>query len=753
MSLTFNMRNPSNVLDKSAPLPKALFLLLLMHFVSMSSAQESCLLNDHYNSWGEAREICEKYLLQLDDEKTPQLVAETYLRYVNIAYDFKQYKVAEELLVIIKNKYLTHLRNDKPHFNFYYLSGRVQLRRENFEQAEVNLKAALAILDNTELTEKNKLLSYALNVLGITYKRMNKYQMALIAYRESLSYKRQFGSSVTVAKTLTNVATVYGLLEDHDNALTYYLEAQDHFLAENINLAVDYISLSHNYENIGTVYNKLARYQESIDALNEALHVFPENRKNFNLVNIFTHMANSYLHMDQLNKAEEYYLKALDEDQKNHVNNPQLRLELGHYYFNKNQPEQALGFVSEGLNIVKDNEINKQTMSELYLLKSQIQQQLNQLDSAMSNLVIHNQLREEVLANKFNQDIKNVTYQIEIEKNQFDLALLAKENQLSEVKINRQYWVIFSFILLAVMATFYLRNVLKKKSSEKQKLLAAINLHKDQLSKLENSKDQLNGIFKETTDAILCIDSGGVIAFHNAKFNKLFNDKADDIKGKKMQEILPGLFDSISSLPLDNNDMPENSVIKGFAIKTASGMSKIDIRINTINLLDDFTVLSVGDKNHQLIKDLNSKDQAISHIIDNLSENDSLNSTTLEILKSELQKNIYTKVLKEKSDTDFRMNLVELMQDCVEIWSAHTKTNRIELADVSGYWKVTIDDGRLRTRAMDRYLQVKNLPKNPRWRQVVKTAHYILAECDLNTIHRQKLNQTLEAFLSIIKER
>jgi tetratricopeptide (TPR) repeat protein len=97
------------------------------------------------------------------------------------------------------------------------------------------------------------------------------------------------------------------------------------------------------------------------------------------------------------------------------------------------------------------------------------------------------------------------------------------------------------------------------------------------------------------------------------------------------------------------------------------------------------------------------------------------------------------------SETDnFSAALVSLMCSAIEIWEQSTGLTRIELAEQSRAWQVSIDNGRLRTRTMDRYCDIQKLPKSPRWRQVVRTCRHILIHCDLTDSQRERLNRELE---------
>lgn len=101
----------------------------------------------------------------------------------------------------------------------------------------------------------------------------------------------------------------------------------------------------------------------------------------------------------------------------------------------------------------------------------------------------------------------------------------------------------------------------------------------------------------------------------------------------------------------------------------------------------------------------------------------------------------------------FRENIVDLMILSVQCWEQCTKKNKIELAEKSNIWRISVDDGRLRVRSMDRYLRVDKLPKVPRWHDVLKTAYFVLdtVNCDLPI--KKKLEQSLDRMLWIMRKR
>ncbi|KAA3640802.1 MAG: tetratricopeptide repeat protein [Proteobacteria bacterium] len=95
--------------------------------------------------------------------------------------------------------------------------------------------------------------------------------------------------------------------------------------------------------------------------------------------------------------------------------------------------------------------------------------------------------------------------------------------------------------------------------------------------------------------------------------------------------------------------------------------------------------------------------------------------------------------------------LVELLIDATTIWEKTTQTSLIELAEQSKIWTVSIDNGTLRTRSLEKYLSLEKIPHNPRWRNVVQTGHFILSQDNLQTKDRHILEAHLENVMEEVR--
>jgi hypothetical protein len=101
---------------------------------------------------------------------------------------------------------------------------------------------------------------------------------------------------------------------------------------------------------------------------------------------------------------------------------------------------------------------------------------------------------------------------------------------------------------------------------------------------------------------------------------------------------------------------------------------------------------------------------------------------------------------------EYRQQLVTLMRSALLTWEVTTQKSKIELAEESNIWAVSIDDGRLRTRTFDRYLRLEQLPKIPRWREVVRTAYFVLSNPAIEPETRASLESELEKTKAILKK-
>ncbi len=98
---------------------------------------------------------------------------------------------------------------------------------------------------------------------------------------------------------------------------------------------------------------------------------------------------------------------------------------------------------------------------------------------------------------------------------------------------------------------------------------------------------------------------------------------------------------------------------------------------------------------------------------------------------------------------EFRKSLVELMQLALDTWMKKTKKGKLELAEESGIWRATLDNGVYRTRTLDKYLTLDALPVKPRWKDVVQTAEFVLEQLRKKKVVSRNLERAIEEIKKI----
>jgi hypothetical protein len=94
---------------------------------------------------------------------------------------------------------------------------------------------------------------------------------------------------------------------------------------------------------------------------------------------------------------------------------------------------------------------------------------------------------------------------------------------------------------------------------------------------------------------------------------------------------------------------------------------------------------------------------------------------------------------------------VEVMNAALDCWKEATGGGRAELARESKLWRVYVTpDGYERTQTLDKYLDLRTLPKRPRLKTVVRTADFVLAACDLPSPSRDRLEDRLARLRAVL---
>lgn len=215
----------------------------------------------------------------------------------------------------------------------------------------------------------------------------------------------------------------------------------------------------------------------------------------------------------------------------------------------------------------------------------------------------------------------------------------------------------------------------------------------------------------------------------------------------------------LSSLNNDSEKSPEktislNSKLKLFGSDEGTGvlfledtkpLNKIS---NSAVVKDTIEIISFLGQAQQNIRKIGIRLSVITP--DEIAQNPQLldKLSDIENLVSFIDEQLPTAI----NESEYRQQLVTLMRSALLTWEMTTQKSKIELAEESSIWAVSIDDGRLRTRTFDRYLRIEQLPKIPRWREVVRTAYFVLSNPAIEPETRASLESELERTKAMLKK-
>lgn len=104
-----------------------------------------------------------------------------------------------------------------------------------------------------------------------------------------------------------------------------------------------------------------------------------------------------------------------------------------------------------------------------------------------------------------------------------------------------------------------------------------------------------------------------------------------------------------------------------------------------------------------------------------------IDSTELRDLKAlSLQKEASDQQSEDSSFNELQSLLVDTMKLNLLIWEESTSKSKVQFATESGLWRVSLDGSTAKTRTLDKYLSIHSIPKNPRSKNVINSANFIL---------------------------
>ncbi len=323
---------------------------------------------------------------------------------------------------------------------------------------------------------------------------------------------------------------------------------------------------------------------------------------------------------------------------------------------------------------------------------------------------------------------------------------------------------------------------------ENQRLSWQLQKYQETEQKLRERENRFARMLDVTGDALISIDDSGSISYVNKAAEAMLKLRAEDFQDHELAvltqrlEIICNGISEVISFPfkesvISSADAPS---FYSFELKHPDEDPTSDVRIRVcvlpLSIEQEFYLLMFQSESPAIENGAGDEELkgSLPRLIDQINRNvertQVLGEYLARITPEDLQKHKHLfsdlenvdRIIQNLSgslpndgdeEQQYREALVKLMQDCHYYWQKVTGESIIELAEKSRIWSVSVDNGRLRTRSMNRYLSIDKLPSNPRWRQVARTAYFVLSKVSGDQEAKEALEKSVSRLQDIVESK
>ncbi|UXI68862.1 tetratricopeptide repeat protein [Tahibacter amnicola] len=593
---------------------------------------------------------------------------------------------------------------------------------------------------------------------GNALRRLGSYREALQAYLTSLDLQRQLGSE-QLGPVLNNLGDLYRDLGDPASAAARYQEAlADH---EAHGRALD---IAHTLEGLAASAMDAGDHPAAKRHLDRALGTFRQKQARADELRVGIALARLALDTGDLPAARE----SLAASERLAVTlgigvNAGLAQEQARLALATGDAPSAAARLAATLAALPPDAPER---ASLLSLEAKAAAAAGDYQAAYARALAYQAADAARRDAEHDRRLEQLRVRFEVAEKERALATLAAESHLRESRLRQrtaQLWLTASlsalgFIVVA-FGVYRYRERSRLAAARREAVLAAEAAHyREAAAALELDRRRVQSLLDRGATALLALDAGGAVIAANTAATALLSP-AGPVIGCTLADLLDA--DSRRQLEQALGRIDEGEGPADVSLTVRGGTVMHRVRLAAADAVEGMAVVTwLPGPQGAAVKD--------ATIYDTLPDDP---ESALGVASVALQ--VDTALLRIAADVEpfasagdttddalddsgadgFRRELVELMVCAVSAWEESTGKTRIDLAEKSRVWRVTVDDGRLRVRAMERYLTLARLPRQPRWREVLRTAFYVLAECRLDAGVRERLRSLADAVQAAVRRR
>ncbi|MBT2750099.1 MULTISPECIES: PAS domain-containing protein [unclassified Lysobacter] len=607
--------------------------------------------------------------------------------------------------------------------------GILDFRREWIPQALSRFECAVTL--STALGDRAATARDLSNV-GAALRRLGDFRGALRSLTASLDIQR--GAGQVSGAVLNNIADVYRELRETDTAMRYYHDALAFYRGKG-----EPIEAAHVLETMAEVALDTGDARQASAWLQEALAAYRSGGNRVYELRVHDGLTRVALAQGDIAQAQRWTAGALAlADTWKLPLPPALQLQIARTAQLSGRTAAAATRLREALASVPEGDPMR-----VSLLEQLATAQERAGDAVAANATLRDGHAKAIaLADaQHDRQLDWLRVRFESAEQQRTIAALESENRLRRAQFRQRTLLLWFAIAVAVAAMlgFWLLQQ-RRRQRERLREQARRVRHEEELARYRREADALaedrsllQALLDSRDDALCLLDADGqLLAVNRAGRLWLGYSGNEALVGQPLSAFVGEAGHAALSSALERM---EDSAAQRLEIAARAGAPLL-AKLESWSGGDGLVLLAPLDREDVAAPVIAGVDAPVNTFADTDLTADHVHEADDDGGESSMR-------------DAFRRTLVELMLASVDAWERATGTGRLEFAEKSRIWRVNIDDGRLRARALERYLSLSKLPRNPRWRDVLRSAYFVLGRGEeLPAQTRAALQSRVDAVLA-----
>jgi signal transduction histidine kinase len=321
---------------------------------------------------------------------------------------------------------------------------------------------------------------------GLFFKKEGNYKEALNHFKKSLIIAEREGNKVFAAGQAVNIGNSYLNLSDYNSALMFYLQALKGFEAIDNKKGQSFC-----YQNICECYTELKKFDAALKYVNKSIQLKKDLDDKRGLGNAEQALGRIYLGLRNFNQSFLHYSNALTlaKDMKLFPDQVKTYFNIGKLYLEKGDAKNAVSYFQQSKkvagqlhdstsmaaadleitsttqNIMDQKEFEKKTFGNIQTFKeggniskevagykhlAEYYTSKKEFDKALEYTNRYHELNDSIQNTEIQTRFKKIEEQYNLEKNEKQIAILKKDQEISRQQLRVQKIIIVTSVLVTL---------------------------------------------------------------------------------------------------------------------------------------------------------------------------------------------------------------------------------------------------------------------------------------------------------------